>query len=55
MTHHDTRSSAVGVSKSMSEPNSIATTPPTASTPWLVTFTSAISSTTPKRISSSPA
>ena len=44
-----------GASKSMSEPSSMATTPPTASTPWLTTLISAISSTTPNRSRSRPA
>src|SRR5439155_1639133 len=40
---------------SMSEPSAIETIPPTASTPWLVTLTSAMKSTMANRMSSRPA
>ena len=55
ITAHDTRRSSSGASNSMIEPSASATTPPVARMPWLTTLISAISSTTPKRISSRPA
>jgi hypothetical protein len=57
ITHQDNRSApaASGASKSIIEPSSIETTPPTVRIPWLTTLISAISKTTPKRIRSNPA
>src|SRR6266545_4334602 len=55
ITHHDTRKPISGASNNISEPSASATMPPIASTPWLTTLISAIISTIPNRISSSPA